>query len=72
MGPDGKELIPQESPRVGGFGFVATPSPAPGEKLSCWQAGLPVGWRGGRWAAQWALVILVILGTHIGSAPYLV
>ncbi|XP_049722923.1 splicing factor ESS-2 homolog isoform X2 [Elephas maximus indicus] len=30
VGPDGKELIPQESPRVGGFGFVATPSPAPG------------------------------------------
>lgn len=32
VGPDGKELIPQESPRVGGFGFVATPSPAPGKK----------------------------------------
>lgn len=31
VGPDGKELIPQDSPRVGGFGFVATPSPAPGE-----------------------------------------
>ncbi|XP_037679566.1 splicing factor ESS-2 homolog isoform X2 [Choloepus didactylus] len=30
VGPDGKELIPQEAPRVGGFGFVATPSPAPG------------------------------------------
>ncbi|XP_032459429.1 splicing factor ESS-2 homolog isoform X3 [Phocoena sinus] len=30
VGPDGKELIPQESPRVGGFGFIATPSPAPG------------------------------------------
>ncbi|MEE6521567.1 hypothetical protein FKM82_019834, partial [Ascaphus truei] len=30
VGPDGKELIPQESPKVGGFGFVATPSPAPG------------------------------------------
>ncbi|XP_071066025.1 splicing factor ESS-2 homolog isoform X2 [Dasypus novemcinctus] len=30
VGPDGKELIPQEPPRVGGFGFVATPSPAPG------------------------------------------
>ncbi|XP_026905454.1 splicing factor ESS-2 homolog isoform X1 [Acinonyx jubatus] len=29
VGPDGKELIPQDSPRVGGFGFVATPSPAP-------------------------------------------
>lgn len=31
VGPDGKELIPQESPRVGCFGFVATPSPAPGK-----------------------------------------
>ncbi|KAM3937272.1 splicing factor ESS-2 homolog [Leptodactylus fuscus] len=30
VGPDGKELIPQESPKVNGFGFVATPSPAPG------------------------------------------
>lgn len=25
VGPDGKELIPQESPRVGDFGFVVTP-----------------------------------------------
>ncbi|XP_018424159.1 PREDICTED: protein DGCR14 isoform X2 [Nanorana parkeri] len=30
VGPDGKELIPQESPKVNGFGYVATPSPAPG------------------------------------------
>ncbi|CAL1569432.1 unnamed protein product [Knipowitschia caucasica] len=30
VGPDGKELIPQESPSVNGFGYVATPSPAPG------------------------------------------
>ncbi|XP_053313322.1 splicing factor ESS-2 homolog [Spea bombifrons] len=30
VGPDGKELIPTESPKVNGFGFVATPSPAPG------------------------------------------
>ncbi|CAH2295511.1 Hypothetical predicted protein [Pelobates cultripes] len=30
VGPDGKELIPQESPKVNGFGFVATPSPVPG------------------------------------------
>ncbi|XP_077317735.1 splicing factor ESS-2 homolog isoform X1 [Lithobates pipiens] len=30
VGPDGKELIPQESPKVNGFGFVGTPSPAPG------------------------------------------
>ncbi|KAM6155711.1 LOW QUALITY PROTEIN: splicing factor ESS-2 homolog [Rhynchocyon petersi] len=30
VGPDGKELIPQESPKVGRFGFGATPSPAPG------------------------------------------
>lgn len=39
VGPDGKELIPQESPRVGGFGFVATPSPAPGKKQGITQAG---------------------------------
>ncbi|XP_067911575.1 splicing factor ESS-2 homolog [Heterodontus francisci] len=30
VGPDGKELIPQESPKVNGYGFVGTPSPAPG------------------------------------------
>ncbi|XP_023664202.1 splicing factor ESS-2 homolog isoform X1 [Paramormyrops kingsleyae] len=30
VGPDGKELIPHESPKVNGFGFVGTPSPAPG------------------------------------------
>ncbi|XP_059839219.1 splicing factor ESS-2 homolog [Hypanus sabinus] len=30
VGPDGKELIPQESPKVNGYGFVRTPSPAPG------------------------------------------
>ncbi|NXH28516.1 ESS2 factor, partial [Myiagra hebetior] len=30
VGPDGKELIPQDSPKVNGYGFVATPSPAPG------------------------------------------
>lgn len=42
VGPDGKELIPHESPRVGGFGFVATPSPAPGERRAlCWGGGLP-------------------------------
>lgn len=33
VGPDGKELIPQESPKVNGYGFVATPSPAPGKKV---------------------------------------
>lgn len=33
MGPDGKELIPQESPKVNGYGFVATPSPAPGKNF---------------------------------------
>ena len=31
VGPDGKEILPAESPRVGGYGFVATPSPAPGK-----------------------------------------
>lgn len=30
VGPDGKELIPQDSPKVNGYGFVKTPSPAPG------------------------------------------
>uniref|UniRef100_A0A8C6TLX2 Ess-2 splicing factor homolog n=1 Tax=Neogobius melanostomus TaxID=47308 RepID=A0A8C6TLX2_9GOBI len=30
VGPDGKELIPHESPGVNGYGYVATPSPAPG------------------------------------------
>nr|XP_006640414.1 PREDICTED: protein DGCR14 [Lepisosteus oculatus] len=30
VGPDGKELIPQESPKVNGYGFEPTPSPAPG------------------------------------------
>lgn len=34
MGPDGKELIPQDSPKVNGYGFVATPSPAPGKRVS--------------------------------------
>lgn len=31
VGPDGKELIPHESPTVNGYGFERTPSPAPGE-----------------------------------------
>ncbi|KAL4609619.1 protein DGCR14-like [Arapaima gigas] len=30
VGPDGKELIPHESPKVNGYGFEGTPSPAPG------------------------------------------
>ncbi|XP_029921240.1 splicing factor ESS-2 homolog isoform X2 [Myripristis murdjan] len=30
VGPDGKELIPHESPTVNGYGFEGTPSPAPG------------------------------------------
>ena len=30
IGADGKEILPPESPRVNGYGFVATPSPAPG------------------------------------------
>lgn len=30
VGPDGKELIPHESPNVNGYGFERTPSPAPG------------------------------------------
>lgn len=31
MGPDGKDLLPHESPKVNGYGYVGTPSPAPGE-----------------------------------------
>jgi len=31
IGPDGKEILPTQSPHVGGYGFVATPSPAPGQ-----------------------------------------
>ena len=31
IGPDGKEILPAQSPKVGGYGFVATPSPAPGK-----------------------------------------
>ncbi|XP_053266682.1 splicing factor ESS-2 homolog [Pleuronectes platessa] len=30
VGPDGKELIPHDSPNVNGYGFERTPSPAPG------------------------------------------
>nr|XP_061800896.1 splicing factor ESS-2 homolog [Nerophis lumbriciformis] len=30
VGPDGKELIPHDSPMVNGYGFERTPSPAPG------------------------------------------
>lgn len=30
VGPDGKELIPHESPTVNGYGYERTPSPAPG------------------------------------------
>lgn len=34
IGADGKEILPVQSPRVGGYGFVATPSPAPGVDAS--------------------------------------
>ena len=30
IGPDGKEVMPTQSPKVNGYGFCATPSPAPG------------------------------------------
>lgn len=30
IGVDGKEIFPSASPSVNGFGFVGTPSPAPG------------------------------------------
>ncbi|CAH1801767.1 unnamed protein product [Owenia fusiformis] len=34
IGVDGKEILPQQSPRVNGYGFVGTPSPAPGVDAS--------------------------------------
>lgn len=34
VGPDGKELIPHESPTVNGYGFENMPSPAPGKWVS--------------------------------------
>lgn len=30
IGHDGKEVTPLESPKINGYGFVGTPSPAPG------------------------------------------
>lgn len=30
VGPDGKDLLPHESPKVNDYGYVGTPSPAPG------------------------------------------
>lgn len=30
IGHDGKEILPSESPQVNGYGFMGTPSPAPG------------------------------------------
>ncbi|KAA0704339.1 Protein DGCR14 [Triplophysa tibetana] len=30
VGPDGKDLLPHESPKVNGYGFEGEPSPAPG------------------------------------------
>lgn len=35
IGADGKEILPFQSPKVGGYGFVATPSPAPGMLCLC-------------------------------------
>lgn len=34
IGPDGKEILPAQSPKVGGYGFVATPSIVPGVDAS--------------------------------------
>lgn len=34
VGHDGKAILPTASPSVNGFGFVATPSPAPGVNMS--------------------------------------
>ncbi|XP_076139963.1 splicing factor ESS-2 homolog [Alosa pseudoharengus] len=30
VGPDGKDLLPHESPKVNGYGYIGAPSPAPG------------------------------------------
>lgn len=34
VGHDGKAILPQASPSVNGYGFLATPSPAPGVNMS--------------------------------------
>lgn len=34
IGADGKEILPMPSPQVNGYGFVGTPSPAPGVDAS--------------------------------------
>lgn len=34
IGPDGKEILPAEAPKIGGYGFVATPSINPGVDAS--------------------------------------
>lgn len=35
VGHDGKAILPEASPSVNGFGFVGTPSPAPGLSIFC-------------------------------------
>ena len=35
VGADGKDILPTQSPHVAGYGFVATPSPAPGRGQRC-------------------------------------
>jgi len=34
IGVDGREMVPSETPNVGGYGFMGTPSPAPGVEES--------------------------------------
>ena len=31
VGPDGKEILPNSTPRVNGFSFMPSPSPMPGK-----------------------------------------
>jgi len=33
VGADGKEILPSATPKVNGYGFVVTPSPAPGKVI---------------------------------------
>lgn len=65
VGPDGKELIPHDSPTVNGYGYEATPSPAPGMNLQCLSSWQSLGtWRLFQNCPQCCSVILVIVPTY--------
>ena len=40
VGHDGKAILPSASPSVNGYGFVATPSPAPGRFKHIWSSSI--------------------------------